>query len=277
MKIYKKISGFALTGILGAALLIICGCSSSTGPEFTLPVTISAKIETSSQSNVDYAVLVVVMEDNILLQDTLELNLGRVESVVEIPPGQNINFILNAYTSANVLIYGGSSIADVGLGEDIVVPIQMIPQVLMLKVDPLYLEFNSLAAGEQYIDIYVYNAIDLFGASFRINYLNNVITPTRVEFNSASMTNFLGNEVLSFARIENGYVAMSVVKLRGQNPVSGSGHLARIYFNLISEGNTSLAFDPETASLVDENEVPVANSTSLVLEDGELLIMLPIP
>jgi len=278
MKINKKIFGFLLWALMGSALLILGSCSSSTGPDFTLPVTVSAKIETSSQSNVDYATLEISLEDdNILFEDTVELLNGRVETVVEIPPGQNINFELNAYTSADVLIYSGSIVSDVGLGEDIEVTIQMIPQVLMLKVDPLYLEFNSLATGEQFIDIYVYNAADLFGASFRINYVNNVITPTRVEFNSANITNFLGSEVLAFSRIEDGYVAMSVVKLRGQNAVSGSGHLARVYFNLISEGNTSLEFDTETASLVDENENPIANSSALVLEDGELTVAIPIP
>lgn len=277
MKTNTKIFGLLVCAVLCAGLLIFNGCSSSNGPEFTLPVTVSAKIAVPDQSQVDYATLTVLLEDNVLYADTLELLLGRVETVIEIPPGRNIEFILNAYTADNVLIYSGSDVADVGLGEDIEVVIDMVPQVLMLKVDPLYLEYHTLSAGEQYFDIYVYNASDLFGASFRINYLTNVIAPTRVEFNSGNITNFLGSEVLAFSKISDGYIAMSVVKLRGQTPVSGSGPLARVYFNLLSEGSTGLQFDTETASLVDENENPIANTSTMVLEDGYLTVALPIP
>jgi len=277
MKTNRKIYGLLFWAIISSALLLISACSSTSGPEFTLPVSINAKIAASSQSKVDYVTLTVTLEDNILYEDTVELLLGQVESVIEIPPGRNIEFVLNAYSAEDVLIYSGSDVSDVGLGEDIVVTIEMVPQVLMLKVDPLYLEFHTLSTGEQYFDIYVYNAIDLFGASFRINYLSNIIAPTRVEFNSNDVTNFLGTEVLAFSKLETGYIAMSVVKLRGQNPVSGNGILARVYFNLLSQGDTGLQFDTETVSLVDENENPIANTSSLILEDGYLAVTLPIP
>jgi hypothetical protein len=260
-----------------AGLFIMTGCSTSSGPQFTMPVQLSAHFNYSQlASSVSYVVLTVVSQDEILYTDTLSgVSNGTVESVVEISPGLNRYFGLNAYSSNDVLLYSGGQSTDIGLGESITLNIQMIPQVLMLKVDPMYRATTTLQDNLHYFDIYVYNVENLFGASFRINFSSNLIEPNAVEFGNTVFDNILGSDVLAFSRVETDYVAIGITRKRPAAGVSGSGQLARVYFDVLTDGGTTLDFDPLTASLLDPDGLPVPNSTTIILENGEILISSP--
>jgi hypothetical protein len=269
-----KIQAAAVAGmVLLAALMSISGCSKSTGPDFVMPVSLAAPMDdTQLASNVSRVILTVRLGNNIVLMQDVSFSNGAVEDVVEVPPGQNLVFVLDAYDAPGRLLYSGSAEASVGLGSDIVVNIQMIPQVLMLKIDPLYQTANPLADSSYYFDVYVYNVENLFGASFRIEYSSSVISPTYVEFG-----NFLGPQPLTMARIDSNYVAIGITRLQGQAGVSGSGHLARIHFGPIADGTTDLSFNLETVSLADVDGSPVNGFSTIILEWGRVLVSTPIP
>lgn len=265
------------TGILAvvliSAILIISGCSNSTSPDYTMPVSLSSIFEEGQlASSISRVNLTVTMADVVVLTQDLSFADGAVEDVVEVPPGQNILFTLNAYDSSGRLLYSGNATADVGLGSDIEVNIQMVPQVLMLKVDPLFQQGATNATSPYYFDVYVYNVEDLFGASFRIEYSPEVISPTSVEIGD-----FLGDQPISFVRMDTDYVAVGITRIQGQAGVSGSGHLARVYFTAINDGTSDLSFNPETVSLGDPDGNPVNGFSTLALEWGQVLVATPMP
>lgn len=254
--------------------ILLPGCSSSSGPEFTVPVRLSAIVGPQGQvSNVTSATLTVFENENILATQDMTVLAGRVVAEVDVPPGQDLTFTVNAYSDQDVLLYSGSADTDVGLGEDITLEINLIPQVLMLKVDPLYSLITAQGPdNEFYFDIYVYNVQELFGASFRIEYSNSFVVLTNVEIGD-----FLGQEPITLIRNENDYTAVSITRTRGQNGISGSGHLARIYYYGQSTGTSQLEFNPNTVSLLNPDGNPVNNFSSLVLENGAVEVAVETP
>jgi len=242
-----------------------------------MPVELSAQFKYSAlASHISYITLTVTAQDVIIYTDTLSgVSNGTVETVVEISPGMNRYFSLSAYTEGDVLIYSGGESTDIGLGESVTLDIRMEPQVLMLKVDPMYRATTTLQDDLHYFDIYVYNAENLFGVSFRINFSSNVIDPTSVEFESSTFNNILGSDVISYPHEETDYIAIGITRLRPASGVSGSGQLARIYYDVLTDGSTTLEFDTETVSLLGPDDLPVANSSMIILEGGEILISSP--
>jgi len=254
-------------------LVGLISCSQSVRAPFVMPVQFAAAFEAEKLvGNVSLVELTVSAEDMVEIVDTLAVLNGRVRGEVDVPPGMERIFTLEAFDEQGVLLYQGSDTADVGLGEDLVVTIRMIPQVLMLKVDPLFKLIDMTTYQTGYFDIYVYNAQNLFGASFRVSF-----DPTIIDITTVELGDFLGAEPLSLLRQEADYVAIALTRLRGQTGVNGSGRLARINYQLLGEGQCDLEFDPQTARLGDPDDNPVAGSSSLALENGVLLVMVPLP
>jgi hypothetical protein len=269
----KKHATALLGVVLLSGILLVSGCSKSTEPDFVTQVSLSSVFEDDQlASDVSRVTLTVTLADVVVLTQDMAFSEGAVQEAVEVPPGQNILFTLNAYDSAGRLLYSGSATADVGLGSDIEVNIQMLPQVLMLKIDPLFQVADSRVDSSYYFDVYVYNVQNLFGASFRIEYSPNVISPTNVEIGG-----FLGEQPVSLVRMGSGFVAIGITRVQGQLGVSGSGHLARIYFTPMADGATDLSFNLETVSLADPAGNPVNGFSGLVLEWGQIVVASPIP
>ena len=262
-----------LTGIPFAVLLIaailLSGCSNSTGPDFVMPVKLAAAFEGSQlNSNVSRVELTITAGDITFLTRNVPFESGRVNVVVDVTPGQNINFSLVAFDDDERVLYSGSATDDVGLGQDVTVNIQMVPQVLMLKVDPVFQPVSPNTDNLKYFDIYVYNVEDLFGASFRIEYDNDIIAPTEVVIGP-----FLGDSPQSLARIQPEYVAVGITRTQGESGISGSGRLARVFFEPVIEGTTQLTFNTSTVSLGDPSGNPVNEFSTLVLENGEVSVV----
>jgi hypothetical protein len=264
-----------------ALLAFACGgCSSSSGPRYEMPVTLAAAFEGGEMViNVTSVTLTVSAEDMGTISRELSVSNGQVEAVVDVPPGPDRLFQLDAFMDT-ILIYTGSETTDVGLGEDITLIIHMLPQVLMLKVNPAYQEALITQTGH-YFDIFVHNPLNLFGASFRINFANTVINPVNVVFSEQGddgFDNLLGPDFLPFYRIDSNYVAIAVTRFRGDTGVTASGgRLARVYFNPMSEGYSPLEFDPNTDSLTQPDGNPVVGSTSIILQNGEVVVGIPQP
>ena len=136
----------------------------------------------------------------------------------------------------------------------------------MLKVNPL---FQSVPTGDlRFFDIYVYRVQNLFGASFRIEFNNTIIAPGDVQ-----VGDFLGPDAVSTIRIDSNFVAVALTLTQGQPAVSGSGWLARIFFDPLEQGTSQLNFNPTTATLTDPTGTPVIGFGNLVLENGEVEVI----
>lgn len=293
IKIKMKKSLFVFAGLAVLAFLVyMCGgCGNSSGPRYEMPVSVAAAFEGGEAViNVTSVTLTVSADDMGTITSELAVSNGQIEGTVDVPPGTDRLFQLDAYLDEQ-LIYSGSETADVGLGESITLTIRMVPQVLMLKVNPAYQEvlINQIDPGGiiddtsyvSYFDIFVYNPVNLFGASFRINFANTIITPWSVDFSvtgDGGFDNLLGPDFLPFYRIDSNYVAIAVTRFRGDPGITASGgRLARIYFNVLSEGYSPLEFDQNTHSLTQPDGNPVAGSTSIILQNGEVVVGFPQP
>jgi hypothetical protein len=281
-KVNMNRSLYVCAGLAVLALVAFgCGgCSNTSGPRYEMPVTLAAAFEGGQMViNVTSVTLTVSAEDMGTITRELTVSNGQVEAVVDVPPGMDRLFQLDAYNDT-LLIYSGSETTDVGLGEEITLIIHMIPQVLMLKVNPAYQDI-MISQTEHYFDIFVHNPLNLFGASFRINFADAVINPINVVFSEQGdngFDNLLGPDFLSFYRIDSNYVAIAVTRFRGDAGVTASGgRLARIYFNPLSEGYSPLEFDPTTDSLTQPDGSPVVGSTSIILQNGEVVVGIPQP
>jgi hypothetical protein len=260
-----------LGAVFAAAIVmvvIIVGCSDSSGPDFVMPVELAAVFEGSQlSSNVARVELSVTAGDSLpIIRMDVPFGPGGVNVVVDVPPGQNIVFSLAAFDNQGQLLYYGNNEASIGLGQDVTVFIQMVPQILMLKVNPL---FQSVPTGDlQFFDVYVYRVQNLFGASFRIEFNNTIIAPGDVQ-----VGDFLGPDAVSTIRMDSNFVAVALTLTQGQLPVSGSGWLARIFFDPLEQGTSQLNFNPTTAMLTDPTGAPISGFGNLVLENGEVEVI----
>ena len=269
---------------LAVLVLFIAGCSKSSNPQYKMPVSFAAAFDNSGlSSNISSVILTVSADDMGTLTKEVALENGRVNDTIDIPPGPDRLFQLDAYMDT-VLIYTGSEIADVGLGEDITVIINMVPQVLMLKINPLYQDVLIPQSTENYFDIYIYNAVDLFGASCRVYFESNIINPYAVTYGHGvngddDFVNILDSDsLILFHIMDSNYVAITVSRMRGDDGVTASGVLARVYFNALSVGYSSLEFDPATAEMTIQSglsDTMVTVSEPIILEHGEVVVASP--
>jgi hypothetical protein len=260
---------FTVTGLM-IAVLLLCGCSSSTQPDFVMPVKISAAFDPPdlSASKVVRVELTVSAED--IGTSTIEVPIvnGKVEHEFEVKPGRNRLIQLDAYDADSVLLYSGQETVNVGLGENVSVTVKMTPQVLMIKVDPIYQKVDPFEEILNSFRIYVYNVEDLFGVSCRIYYDPNVIVPLSTQF----ANEFLGDDLISYPHYDSNYVALTSVRKRGAGVVDGSGLIATIAFDPVNEGTTTREIDSSKVVLSGATGFPIDGSTSLVIENGTIVV-----
>lgn len=255
-------------GVL-ALVMFLSGCSSTTEPDFLMPVRVSSALDyfNASQTKVDRVVMTVSADDLGSKSQEVELINGKVELELEIKPGRDRTIRLDAYDADDLLLYSGQETVDVGLGEELTIEIKMEPQVLMIKVDPVYQRVDPNSGLVNSFQIYVYNVEDLFGVSFRINYDSSIIAPYDIEYHD-----FLGDDLLTLSKFEKNHVAVGMTNKRGSAQVDGSGLLATIFFDPIVEGETVLEIDTLIVGLKKASGFNIPNFTDLVFENSYVVV-----
>ena len=78
---------------------------------------------------------------------------------INVPAGPGRLFVIRAYDSEGLLIYSGRSVADVVGGEELELDIEMVPDVPMIKLSPIYIE--TLQGDLLAMKISVFNLPDI--------------------------------------------------------------------------------------------------------------------
>ena len=134
--------------------------------------------------------------------------------------------------------------------------------------------------GVTTVDIRIENVTDLFGADVRLSFdptklavqdANSAIAGVQIEVGTfPDPSGGQGFVALNSADNSTGQIAYAVILLSPASPVSGSGVLARVTFQAIGEGTSSIAFTSATLS------DPQANPIAVTTEGGQIIVT-PVP
>ncbi len=196
---------------------------------------------------------------------------GEVRFEVEVPFGENRIVQLSAFNSASVLLYRGADTVDVISGQVTEVTVNMLPQVAMVKVTPLFREINS--AQNAVFAVNVFNVDSLFGVSFRVDFDSLLLSVV-----DADPGNVFAGQSPLFLRVQrSGYVALAISLKGNQQPqgISVDGSLATFEVQPLGVGTSALTINPETIELIDWQGNSLPHSESLYIENGEVQIVAP--
>ena len=251
--------------------LLLWGCSQdppvaySEGPG----AQVVAKLASAAQSADLARVVLVVSGEGI--DPPIELSqeiTGRSRTFafedVEVLAGLERNFAVRGEDAAGEVIYEGSETVDIQVGSAPEISILMLPTRFTLLVTPS--EITVSAGSEFALDVWVYHIQELFGVSFEVEY-----DPGRLNALSAEVGDFLESEV-QLVKIEEGRVSVSVVKTRGEAPLSGSGRLARLNFRADEPGETALRFVEEALTLQRADGTEVSGREAMIVGEARVVV-----
>jgi hypothetical protein len=157
-----------------------------------------------------------------------------------------------------------TTLADGGSGT---VAIDAAPTRLALLVTPSDTVVTAGDVVELAVD--AYRVTELFGAAFELRYDGGLLAPVDV-----SAGDGLGGDVLEFHQIEAGLLAVSVVKRRGDTPLTATGpaRLAVARFEAVDAGTTNLTFAPATLALQRSDGTDVPGLDDLLLIGGRVSV-----
>jgi len=264
--------GAAIIWLVCLSIAALCGCSQDLpgSPSTDDPALIVAKIgETAQTLEIAEMVLTVDADDvGVTVSDTADVAPGQqsVTFELDVPVGEERLFVIEARDPAgNVLlrIEEMHSISS-GMSPDISIETEMAP-ALALSIDP---SDTTMTVGAQLeLQVKVENALELFGASFELTVGSGV---TVLE---ATPGPFLGSDVLSFDQIEEGRIAVSIVRKRGASGVSGSGHLATLVLQADATGEVAISFDRPTVTLQNGSGTTVFGMAGINLKSGTVTVV----
>jgi hypothetical protein len=89
----------------------------------------------------------------------------------------------------------------------------------------------------------------IFALSLRLTYDNSIISFS--DSSGFEAGQYLGSDILSFVRVNNSTIHLSISKLQGQNGSSGSGIVCLLHFYGISSGTSDLQIAIENLHFYD--------------------------
>ncbi|MFH1891988.1 MAG: cohesin domain-containing protein [Candidatus Zixiibacteriota bacterium] len=249
----RIVSNARILLMLAALACIVAACSESPSKQED-GVTVSLQMVLPKAGGLDQLVDTVRLRIFAADLDTMAFGLpiieGAVSMALDVPPGSDRIFEMDAVDIEGRVLYSGADTVDIGHGLDQRVHLLLRPVILLMRLSPLYQELSAGSTGR--IDVWIHNVDSLFGAAFRLLY-----DPSRIQLNGSSAGEFLGSgdDILYFAKgvEEESYYSIGVSRLRQEDGartgISGTGRLASISFTALvpSESEISLAIMSEKA------------------------------
>jgi hypothetical protein len=107
----------------------------------------------------------------------------------------------------------------------------------------------------------------IFAISMQISFANSVVSYTdSIGFENEA---FFGQDVIYFTQEENSNLHLSITRLQGQNEVSGSGTICKLYFMAENSGDCAFEIAEEHLHFYDDEGIIIDMSE---LEIGSALI-----
>lgn len=274
-----------LTGLAVGLLLGGCGAQDPPlGAESVLGPRIVAKVVGTVQLEDIARVFLIVEGEGIdpAIRDTVEVVERRTfDFSVDVPVGPARTFTVQAVDANEVVIFEGSRTLDlVADGEDeLEIAILIVPQRFTLQVTP---SDTTVNVGDEFeVAVDIYEVEEVFGVSFEVEYDAALLGVV-----SAEAGDFLGQDVLDFVqpddrdefvqpeegKSEEGRVSVSVVKKRGDAPVSGTGRLAIIRFEAKAAGEGAIRILPQTLTIQQADGLEVSGREVLIVGDGKIQV-----
>jgi len=265
--------------LAAAAVLSLClSCSKSTsGNGANVPVEIAMSVNENAVGDFQVEVVQLYVHADDMSDILLDLPVveGKVSAVLDVPPGPNRIFEMEATDGRERVIYAGTTTVDIGQGLDQDVNIVLHPVGLMLRTSPMYQELSAGTTGQ--LEVYVFNVDSLFGAGFRIYY-----DPAILEISGSSAGDFLGTgeDIIYFARGEEGereYYAIAVTRLRPEEGtsvgISGSGKLATVDFTTLVPGTTEISIGIEADYALNKPDGFAVDRIEELVLDGSTIVV----
>ncbi len=145
-----------------------------------------------------------------------------------VSPNSSYNYDVRVYGSDNV-----SGNVSVKTGN---------PSNYYMIVSPLYLETDK----DFPVNLEIYNVNNLFGISGRLLFNSSILKVDSIKKGSI----WDADDVL-FNLIKGDTIIFAITKQRGENSITGSGKILKVYFSKLSSG--SLYIEPVNIFLSDEN------------------------
>jgi len=183
----KKIHGkYFLSCFLGIvlAIIILSGCSQKAVNEEAAPsIALSMKvIEPGLMQLVDEFRLIVTAPDMKRIDTPLTLQGRYIVGKVTVPAGDNRRFTVLALNAASPdTIYRGDTTANVSPGATVNLPINLYPQVPLIKLSPRFQPVRSDTTFS--LDVRVGKIHNLYGISFRILFESYLVRPESIQVN----------------------------------------------------------------------------------------------
>jgi hypothetical protein len=218
---------------------------------------------------VDTVVLRIYSDDFDTMTFGLPVVQGGVSMTLDVPPGTDRIFEMEARDASERILYAGADTADVGSGLDQQVHILLKPVILLMRLSPLYQEVSVGGQGD--LGVYIHNVDSLYGAAFRIEF-----DPNLIQIDGASAGNFLdgAGDILFFTKsvAEEGYYAIGISRTRPESGdrvgVSGSGELANIKFTALSPSEAEIRLVVDFGSGLQKPDGMAVNGLEGLALDG---------
>ena len=135
----------------------------------------------------------------------------------------------------------------------------------VIKIDPYLSEVSSGSSFS--LNVKVENVKGLFGASFELKFDQDVLEATE-----ALKGDFLGQDVIFYAGVEQGSVGIGISRKAGAGGVDGDGVIAVVTFKVISAGQTEISFHRDTLKMQDPTGTAVQGFGQVVAGDGKVKV-----
>ncbi len=257
---------------LAALLAGVIACSGSpSGPAEGAQVGLQVQFKPSLMTTlIDTAELrVAYLPAGDTLYEGLQVRQGRINGTLTIPPGDSVEFYLNARDEDEHVLYKARETREVPPGSVVNVTLSMQPVVSMLRPSPMYQEVAMSEGGEIAVSVYLYNVSEVFSTAFRLMYDPAILEALRVDPGS-----YLGSDIFMAPRIQDDYVAVGLTRIP---PATGgveddSGHLVTIYFSAVGSGDSDLVFDASRASFLTADGQSIPKENDIVFETGTIVV-----
>ena len=240
MKRTNKLSRLAGLIFLMTIMLFIGSCSekgTATQPGQQLQIKIdTSRMGLASMEQLEYFILTVTGPGiSTPIEGVMVLFEGYLVGEIIVPPGVDRLFALRAFDIDGRLIYYGETTADVGTDSDVIININLYPQVQMVKLTP---RFMQIPQGSDFgLDVKIYNINHLNTVTVNIVYNNERLTFERAELDT-SLTNLAWLEYTPLGMPGFAFMVGSSNEVGSIVDDSGYVTLATVYFK-------SYAYEPE--------------------------------
>ncbi len=250
-------------------LLLSCSSKPTAGSE-RVDTSLSITIPKSSLvDRIDLIRLQIIVEDEVVDERETQLVDGRFDfGTISIPTGQVI-FVVEAIENSIAdapehVLYANTAIIEVEPGDEVTVPITLLPAVPMVKLTPYHDQATSQTLYSTTIELWRIGSFN--NGIFRIAYDTD-----HFQFANAVQANSAWGTLDILADFEAGEVFLDVNRPLGLETIPVTTELVRVNFNVLDAGTATLDLSVDAMSN-NSGIIPELVAGVLFVDDATVVI-----